>query len=131
MKKYIVLNVVKDGVVFSVNFWRHSNATMETVSDVEQAIERLHSLPVKAVFLDTNFTEQEMGKIEKIGKLLHPDIDVRWFDFSDASNYESVVYELRKEQFKKRMLNYTFEDNPNLNNPFLNLDRTNIFDNLN
>ncbi|CEN49069.1 conserved hypothetical protein [Capnocytophaga canimorsus] len=43
------------------------------------------------------------------------------------ADLEKVVINLRNELFRRRMSNYNFEDNPNLNNPFLNLDKTNIF----
>lgn len=127
MNKFTILNVTDTMIDVTSIAKKHNNMHFETISDVEQAIEKLHKLTVNIIFINTEISEEEANKLTRIGKLLHPEMEVLRTDFSNLTAYEDDVLRLWKENFKRKMSHYNIEDNPNLNNPFLNLDKTNVF----
>lgn len=127
MSKYVILNVTENTQSVSQVVKQHPAIGFETTNNAEQAIEKLHNLSAKVIFIDKLISEEDAEKIQKIGKLLHPEVVIRSVDFNKQNEYDQLIVALRKEYFKQKMTRYTFEDNPNLNNPFLNLDKTNIF----
>ena len=127
MNKYVILNVTKNTKSISKVAKQHFSIKFETINNIEQAIEKLHNLSANVIFIDKFISEEDVEKIQKIGKLLQPDVIIRLVDFNNQNEYDQLIVKLRKEYFKQKMTRYTFEDNPNLNNPFLNLDKTNIF----
>lgn len=82
---------------------------------------------IGAVLVDMSLEIENLRKIEKVAQIFHSEIILEKADFTQFSDLESKVLKIRGEFFKRRMANYNFEDNPNLNNPFLNIDKTNIF----
>lgn len=127
MNKYVILNVTENTKNVSEVAKQHPAIEFETINNIEQAIEKLHNLSANVIFIDESISEEDTEKIQKIGTLLHPDVTIRLVDFNNQNEYDLLIVTLRKEYFKQKMTRYTFEDNPNLNNPFLNLDKTNIF----
>ncbi|MDO4229339.1 MAG: hypothetical protein Q4C98_05960 [Capnocytophaga sp.] len=127
MNKFTILNVANITADITSVSKKHKNIHFETVSDVEQAIEKLHGLTASVIFIHSQFPEEETNKLNRIGKLLHPEIEFLKTDFSNLVAYEDEVLQLWKQHFKRKMARYNIEDNPNLNNPFLNIDKTNIF----
>lgn len=129
MKKQVILNVTNSNMEVIQASQQHTYMQLEIAKNTEEAIEKLHLLPVETIIIDANFKEEEIQKITKIGKLLQPEIRIKTTDLANAQMYLKNLLGIRQEILKQKMDNYQFEDNPNLNNPFLNLDKTNIFNN--
>ena len=127
MKKNVVLIVSKEETFIRELAKVYTSVVFEFADNAEQAIEKLNLFAVGAILADATIEEQEILKIKKIAGILDSEIIFEEIDFKNMADLEKVVINLRNELFRRRMSNYTFEDNPNLNNPFLNLDKTNIF----
>ncbi|ATA72773.1 MULTISPECIES: hypothetical protein [Capnocytophaga] len=127
MKKNVVLIVSKEETFIRELAKVYTSVVFEFADNAEQAIEKLNLFAVGAILADATIEEQEILKIKKIAGILDSEIIFEKADFKNMTDLEKVVINLRNELFRRRMSNYTFEDNPNLNNPFLNLDKTNIF----
>ncbi|GJQ05009.1 hypothetical protein [Capnocytophaga canimorsus] len=127
MKKNVVLIVSKEETFIKELAKVYTSVVFEFADNAEQAIEKLNLFAVGAILADATIEEQEILKIKKIAGILDSEIIFEETDFKNMADLEKVVINLRNELFRRRMSNYTFEDNPNLNNPFLNLDKTNIF----
>ncbi|ATA90015.1 hypothetical protein CGC58_09955 [Capnocytophaga stomatis] len=127
MKKNVVLIVSKEETFIRELAKVYTSVVFEFANNAEQAIEKLNLFAVGAILADATIEEQEILKIKKIAGILDSEIIFEETDFKNMADLEKVVINLRNELFRRRMSNYTFEDNPNLNNPFLNLDKTNIF----
>ncbi|MFK8376794.1 hypothetical protein [Capnocytophaga canimorsus] len=127
MKKNVVLIVSKEETFIRELAKVYTSVVFEFADNAEQAIEKLNLFAVGAILADATIEEQEILKIKKIAGILDSEIIFEETDFKNMADLEKVVINLRNELFRRRMSNYTFEDNPNLNNPFLNLDKTNIF----
>lgn len=125
MKKNVILNVVtRNNNIATQVIQKDGNTHYEFVNEVETAIEKLHQLPVRAILLDQELPLEEQEKINKIGKLLHEGLPIATADFLNAEGFSETVQELKRAIVKQNMKKYEFEDNPNLNNPFLNMNRT-------
>ncbi|MFK8287208.1 hypothetical protein ACI76Z_09240 [Capnocytophaga canimorsus] len=127
MKKNVVLIVSKEETFIRELAKVYTSVVFEFADNAEQAIEKLNLFAVGAILANATIEEQEILKIKKIAGILDSEIIFEETDFKNMADLEKVVINLRNELFRRRMSNYTFEDNPNLNNPFLNLDKTNIF----
>ncbi|GIM61026.1 hypothetical protein CAPN008_10760 [Capnocytophaga canis] len=127
MKKNVVLIVSKEETFIRELAKVYTSVVFQFANNAEQAIEKLNLFAVGAILADATIEEQEILKIKKIAGILDSEIIFEETDFKNMADLEKVVINLRNELFRRRMSNYTFEDNPNLNNPFLNLDKTNIF----
>ncbi|MFJ1365787.1 hypothetical protein ACILDU_04995 [Capnocytophaga canimorsus] len=127
MKKNVVLIVSKEETFIKELAKVYTSVVFEFADNAEQAIEKLNLFAVGAILADATIEEQEILKIKKIAGILDSEIIFEKADFKNMTDLEKVVINLRNELFRRRMSNYTFEDNPNLNNPFLNLYKTNIF----
>ncbi|GIM56902.1 hypothetical protein CAPN006_12950 [Capnocytophaga canimorsus] len=127
MKKNVVLIVSKEETFIKELAKVYTSVVFEFADNAEQAIEKLNLFAVGAILADATIEEQEILKIKKIAGILDSEIIFEETDFKNMADLEKVVINLRNELFRRRMSNYNFEDNPNLNNPFLNLDKTNIF----
>lgn len=123
MKKTVVLNVSKRNTdVMSFVEKKIKNYHFEQVSEVENAIEKMQMLPVKIVLIDTEFSIEDKDKIEKLGKLFVENIQIGRVDFANKELYLETFDSLKKEMVRNTIRNnYQIEDNPNLNNPFLNM----------
>ncbi|MFJ1435141.1 hypothetical protein ACILFN_07320 [Capnocytophaga canimorsus] len=127
MKKNVVLIVSKEETFIRELAKVYTSVVFEFADNAEQAIEKLNLFAVGAILADATIEEQEILKIKKIAGILDSEIIFEKTDFKNMADLEKVVINLRNELFRRRMSNHNFEDNPNLNNPFLNLDKTNIF----
>ncbi len=123
MKKTVVLNVSKRNTdVMSFVEKKIKNYHFEQVSEVENAIEKMQMLPVKIVLIDTEFSIEDKDKIEKLGKLFVENLQVGRVDFANKELYLETFENLKKVMVRNTIRNnYQIEDNPNLNNPFLNM----------
>lgn len=127
MKKNVVLIVSKEETFIKELAKVYTSVMFQFADNAEQAIEKLNLFAVGAILADATIEEQEILKIKKIAGILDSEIIFEETDFKNMTDLEKVVINLRNELFRRRMSNHNFEDNPNLNNPFLNLDKTNIF----
>ncbi|GIJ95209.1 hypothetical protein [Capnocytophaga stomatis] len=127
MKKNVILIVSKEEIFIRKLAKIYTSVVFEITDNAEQAIEKLSLFAVGAILIDATIEEQEILKIKKIAGILDSEIIFEKADFKNMADLEKVVINLRNELFRRRMSNHNFEDNPNLNNPFLNIDKTNIF----
>lgn len=127
MKKNVVLIVFEEKTFIKELVKVHTSVVFEFADNTEQAIEKLNFSAIGAVLVDMSLEIENLRKIEKVAQIFHSEIILEKADFTQFSDLESKVLKIRGEFFKRRMANYNFEDNPNLNNPFLNIDKTNIF----
>lgn len=127
MKKNVILIVSKEEIFIRKLAKIYTSVVFEITDNAEKAIEKLSLFAVGAILADATIEEQEILKIKKIAGILDSEIIFEKTDFTNETQLEKTVISLRDELFRRRMSNYNFEDNPNLNNPFLNIDKTNIF----
>ncbi|GIM50637.1 hypothetical protein CAPN003_20890 [Capnocytophaga stomatis] len=127
MKKNVILIVSKEEIFIRKLAKIYTSVVFEITDNAEQAIEKLSLFAVGAILIDATIEEQEILKIKKIAGILDSEIIFEKADFTNETQLEKTVISLRDGLFRRRMSNYNFEDNPNLNNPFLNIDKTNIF----
>ncbi|MFK8303711.1 hypothetical protein ACI75Y_12500 [Capnocytophaga stomatis] len=127
MKKNVILIVSKEEIFIRKLAKIYTSVVFEITDNAEKAIEKLSLFAVGAILADATIEEQEILKIKKIAGILDSEIIFEKADFTNETQLEKTVISLRDELFRRRMSNYNFEDNPNLNNPFLNIDKTNIF----
>ncbi|GIJ95853.1 hypothetical protein CAPN001_04220 [Capnocytophaga stomatis] len=127
MKKNVILIVSKEEIFIRKLAKIYTSVVFEITDNAEKAIEKLSLFAVGAILADATIEEQEILKIKKIAGILDSEIIFEKTDFTNETQLEKTVISLRDELFRRRMSNHNFEDNPNLNNPFLNIDKTNIF----
>lgn len=127
MKKFTIINVTPKNINIETIEKKNRTLNFLTIADTEAMVEKLNLIGANMIFIDKEFEEKEVNKITKLATLLHPEVNITTFDFNNLGNYQSEVQQRWRENFIKKAFKFNIEDNPNLNNPFLNLDKTNIF----
>ncbi|MDO5637306.1 MAG: hypothetical protein Q4G18_08655 [Myroides sp.] len=126
MKKYTVINVLAEANRnLEKNIKRHATIHIENIKEVELVIEKINTMPVNLLMVDTSMETSNIEKLTKIAGLLNPDIQIQTFNPEDDT-YEENVLRFWRDDFIGRMSAHSYEDNPNLYNPFLNMNK-NIF----
>lgn len=127
MKRNVILVLSNNDTLVRKLMKIYTSVTFEFTNDTEEAIEKLNLVAVGAVLADASLETQEIGKLQKIAQILNQEMLFETANFADETDLETKIQAMRTELFRRRMGAYNFEDNPNLNNPFLNLDKTNVF----
>ncbi|WP_372474514.1 hypothetical protein AB4865_04355 [Capnocytophaga sp. ARDL2] len=127
MKKFTLLTISNKDWNTASLAKRNSMIYIVQEQAIETAIEKIQNHSINCIVIDTTYSKDEIAKITKLAHLLDETIKITTANFDDISALETLIVDLWRSYFKNKTFGFELEDAPNLNNPFLNLDKMNVF----
>lgn len=127
MKKFTLLVITNKSWDYETFTKKRKMIEIIQINNIEHAIEKMQNHSINAIAIDQSYDEKDLLKLVKIAELLNESIDYITTSFSNYETIDNEFMNLWKSYFRKKTFGFELEDAPNLNNPFLNIDKTNIF----